>query len=59
MNKPNKNNLLDTEDELMVARWEGAEILGEKVKGLESTTGSYKTVPRMCSRAEGILSVIL
>lgn len=36
MNKQKKNRIIDTENELMVARWEGAWRWVEKVRGLRS-----------------------
>ena len=37
MNKPNRNRLTDTENRLMVARWEVTGVLGEKVDGVRRT----------------------
>ena len=36
MNKQNENRLTDTENNLVIARWEWG-VLGEKEKGLRST----------------------
>ena len=40
MNKQNRNRLINTENILMVARWEGVAGMGEKGKGAEK----YKLV---------------
>ena len=36
MNKPTRKRLIDTENILMIARWEGGEDVVKKVKGLRS-----------------------
>ena len=37
MNKQNRNRLIDTENKLRVARWEGLEKWVKKVKGFKNT----------------------
>ena len=44
INKQNRNRFIDTENILMVARWEGVGRTVKKVKGLRHMIGGYRTV---------------
>ena len=47
INEPNRNKLIDTENKLRAARWEGFGGLGEEGEGTEDRRTVTQSVPGM------------